>query len=515
MKNHFGVNSLVIELQSTIEFEKGFTATSILHPATYLNKVLVASNEGLMELWNIATQCVPTSAHCPVYSFFPSKRIFKFESSKLLSAPTFPLLGKKVQGSSAITALVQSPAIDVVGIGFASGEISVYDVRADERLMRMHMEGGGIRALGFRGDGQPILASASSNGHLALWDLNAGGRLLHMVRGAHDGAISALEWVPGQPLLITSGEDNSVKQWVFDSPTAAPRLLKFRAGHHSPPHLIRYYGDDGKQLLTASRDRSLRCTSVVRDSRSFELSQGSLAKKATSLSLPVASLKFPPITCLAYSPARAKDWDDILTGHTDETFARTWTMQSKRLGKYTLGFADEVKGKGKEKATLGSVKAVCVTACGNFGIASSSTGQIHMWNMQSGIRRRTFRLPAAPPEVTNRVHNSTVGGKAKERSVTGLATDPLNRWLVACTLDGTVNFFDFRTAEVEATLILPSTAVSMVLQRDSGLIAVVCDDLVVRVVDLETRKVVREMGGFRGRILDVVRTFALTLGGGD
>jgi U3 small nucleolar RNA-associated protein 21 len=46
--------------------------------------------------------------------------------------------------------LVQLPAIDVVGIGFASGEISVYDIRADERLMRMFMEGGGIRSLGFR-----------------------------------------------------------------------------------------------------------------------------------------------------------------------------------------------------------------------------------------------------------------------------------------------------------------------------------------------------------------------------
>lgn len=64
------------------------------------------------------------------------------------------------------------------------------------------------------------------------------------------------------------------KQWHFDSPTSPPRLLKFRSGHQIPPHLIRYYGDDGKQLLTASRDRSLRYTSVVRDSRSFELSQG-------------------------------------------------------------------------------------------------------------------------------------------------------------------------------------------------------------------------------------------------
>jgi U3 small nucleolar RNA-associated protein 21 len=32
-----------------------------------------------------------------------------------------------------------------------------------------------------------------------------------MIRGAHDGAISAVEWVPGQPVLVTSGEDNSVK----------------------------------------------------------------------------------------------------------------------------------------------------------------------------------------------------------------------------------------------------------------------------------------------------------------
>jgi hypothetical protein len=86
------------------------------------------------------------------------------------------------------------------------------------------------------------------------------------------------------------------------------------------------------------------------------LSQGSLAKKATTLSIPLASLKFPPITSISYSASRAKDWDDILTGHTDETFARTWTMQSKKLGKHSLGFADAVKGKSKERTVLGSVK---------------------------------------------------------------------------------------------------------------------------------------------------------------
>ena len=150
-------------------------------------------------------------------------------------------------------------------------------------------------------DGTQVLSAAASTGHIAFWDLNSGGKLLHVIRGAHEGAVTAVEWIPGQPILVSSGEDNSVKvgsycylhpltllnkildcggtrsmmqQWLSDSPTTAPRLHKFRSGHHEPPHLIRYYGEDGKQLLTASRDRSLRYTSVVRDSRSFELSQG-------------------------------------------------------------------------------------------------------------------------------------------------------------------------------------------------------------------------------------------------
>jgi U3 small nucleolar RNA-associated protein 21 len=50
------------ELQSTIEFDVGFSAVSVLHPATYLNKVLVASSQGSLQLWNIRTRLVPFAA---------------------------------------------------------------------------------------------------------------------------------------------------------------------------------------------------------------------------------------------------------------------------------------------------------------------------------------------------------------------------------------------------------------------------------------------------------------------
>jgi len=340
-----------------------------------------------------------------------------------------------------------------------------------------------------------VLCSASSSGSIVLWDLNSGGRLMHVVRGAHESAVCSIAWVPGQPLLISSGHDNSVKQWLFDSPTATPRLLKYRSGHQSPPHLIRYYGEDGKQLLSASSDRSLRYTSVVRDSRSFELSQGSLAKKSSALSKPMQSFKFPSIAAISYSTTRAKDWDDILTAHMDESLARTWSIQNKKVGKHKFQQHDG----SKRKSASPGVKAVCVTACGNFGITGTSGGSVCMWNMQSGIQRRVFE-PASPANKFDKGNDH----KREGTCVSGIATDALNRIVIVSTLAGAINFFNFHTSNLEYTLDLSSSILLISLHRDSSLLAAACEDMHVRIIDIETHRVVRELScGSRGRILDM------------
>ena len=81
---------------------------------------------------------------------------------------------------------------------------------------------------------------------------------------------------------------------------------------------------------------------------------------------------------------------------------------------------------------------MCVTACGNFGIASSSTGAIHMYNMQSGIKRKTLDVGPVPDGIKHRI-GAAASAKRKERRVNGLASDSLNRVIIASTLDGTVN----------------------------------------------------------------------------
>lgn len=58
-----------------------------------------------------------------------------------------------------------------------------------------------------------------------------------------------------------------------------------------------------------------------------------------------------------------------------------------------------------------------------------------MWNMQSGILRKSFSVGPPPVDVMNRGCVSKKG----ERVVIGLASDVLDKVLVACTLDGTLN----------------------------------------------------------------------------
>ena len=90
---------------------------------------------------------------------------------------------------------------------------------------------------------------------------------------------------------------------------------------------------------------------------------GSLTKKATTLSVPLTSLKNSSVTSLAFSTTRSKDWDDILTAHTDETYARTWSMLNKRLGQHALGITE----KGKTR-TVGVIKASLVGVVFSFRV---------------------------------------------------------------------------------------------------------------------------------------------------
>jgi U3 small nucleolar RNA-associated protein 21 len=164
----------------------------------------------------------------------------------------------------------------------------------------------------------------------------------------------------------------------------------------------------------------------------------------------VKSLKWSPIVGISSEVTRGKDWEDVVSMHEGEGFARTWRLQEKKAGRWALEMDDGVVSvsdpvlqvvfqRKNEYLPWIPVQAVCTSACGNYALAGSSTGQIKLWNLQSGQQRKTYQLEGVPAPVLGKGGKKVgkvVKGKKTGSSVTGLYTDALNTVLVASTLDG-------------------------------------------------------------------------------
>ncbi|KAJ2723736.1 rRNA-processing protein utp21 [Coemansia sp. Benny D115] len=425
------------ELFTEIEFQnESFQVTTIVHPSTYINKVVIGSAQGGMQVWNVQTR----------------KCLYEFKSF-----------------GSGISCMVQSPVIDVLAIGLLDGRVLLHNVKTDRAVMQLSQESR-VTSITFRTDDIPMMATASSEGDVALWDLDKK-RLLHILQGAHDSGIPSIDFMTGQPLLITSSADNSIKEWLFDGQDSVPRLLRLRSGHFSAPHMIRYHGEKGFDIMSAGRDRTLRMFSVIRDSQSVEMSQGKLAHDARTKKVNISQLRLPQVTEFMSNPAMTRSWDDVITCHQSSNKAHTWSSDRKALGKYTLHSPD------------GSViKTVAISACGNFGFMGLASGDIEMVNMQSGLSRRLF--------------------KGHSKMVTGVQADSCNLNVFSISLDSTLRIWDFATGTQKHCIELPSTPSRLIFHSESGLLACVCDDACVRVVDFETQRIVRKFLGHKNRITD-------------
>ena len=248
-----------------VEFEfnnDNFEITCVAHPATYLNKILLGSRQGRLQLWNLKTR----------------EKLYKFKG-----------------WGSAVLCIEQAPAIDVVAIGLESGDILVHNLKYDETIVKFSQDWGAVTGLTFRTDGPPILISSSGSGHLALWDLEER-RMAAQTRDAHGAEVAGIKCLQGEPLLLTSSPDNTLKQWIFDLPDGGSRLLRLKEGHAAPPTKIRFYGGLGNNILSSGEDSSLRSFSTVTDllNKSFGVASWNrkLSKKHKKLANPA---KMEPI----------------------------------------------------------------------------------------------------------------------------------------------------------------------------------------------------------------------------
>jgi U3 small nucleolar RNA-associated protein 21 len=85
--------------------------------------------------------------------------------------------------------------------------------------------------------------------------------------------------------------------------------------------------------------------------------------------------------------------------------------------------------------------------------------------------------------------------------VTGIKVDGLNRTVVSCGADGKVKFWDFQKGSLTHELDWKTPVSTIQFHRPSDLIGMSCGDGSVRVVDIGTRKLVRELWA-PGQVVD-------------
>lgn len=528
----------------------------VISMPTFLNKIFVGRKDGWVEIWNVSTGKL-------IYTILPPE----------------PDCGS-------VTCLEPSPALSLMAIAYSSGTMVITDVLMDKPVIRI--EAGSseapVQSISFRTDGtgaghdgrkDGVMATASSaTGDVTFWDLNKGGRVMGVLRGAHNppsrdgknvrGGVSRVEFLAGQPVIVTSGLDNSLKTWIFDTTpfSPIPRILHSRSGHAGPVNCLHFLPTDfdgsesgNKWLLSGGRDRSLWGWSLRRDGQSTEISQGHLRKKAKKIGIlasnPLAhgpttlleDLKAPEITSIAmslnrdggigaipgnppiwqkgHSDSKKKvdaeisgmtGWESVVTAHKGDSHARTWFWGRKRAGRWAFPTGDDT-----------NVSTVAISPCGTFAVVGSEGGSIDMYNLQSGVHRQRFPSRLTPSQArqvrlqqlrqADDVAQLQAGSGQKflpgtgkhTKAVTGLVVDAMNKMVISCSSDGKIKFWDFLTGTLLDQLDwAPMTyPIACRYHAANNLLAFACDDMSIRVVDMETKKTIREFWGPEESINDI------------
>ena len=529
----------------TVRLPESVRPMAWLHPDTYVNKVAIGTADGSVLIVNVRSGAIVHTCE-------------RVASAAIISMAQSPVVDVIGVGSADGHLVLHNLKLDAHITRFSHASHGSDDGSA-----------GAVTAVTFASEGQlafPAVVSATSAGALAVWNLESRS-LAAALPVAHDGAILFAGFLPRQPCVLTAGADNSVQIWQVDRIGGAPQVLRARAGHAAPPRLLRYYGGAAVASLASGAnaaaceiasgggsDRALRAFHTALDAQGGELSQGHLAARARALGVHANALRLAPISALAVSDRRRGQWSDVVTAHAGSSVAHTWAWDTRKISDVTLAMPNSSE----------SITALAISTCGHFAVAGGSRGSVIKFGLQTGARRGAFpmgdpadyvRIGARGPkrgglyadagavdrprrhetgaarnhsgaraidsiataidrtfglevttasQGTKRLRNSAAGGHTS--SVYGVAVDALNSTLISADATGKLLFWDFATAAQRGALVLPAGCAALVMHRDSGLVAILCDDFVTRIVDVSTRRLVRTLVGHTNRLSDAAFT---------
>ncbi|KAG5465006.1 hypothetical protein LSCM4_00455 [Leishmania orientalis] len=481
--------------------EHNETVTCIALLTGYTNKMLLATAEGTLQLWNFR------SGVCLWHSVRSSNGS-SGQASRAASG-----------GVAAITALACSRYKDIIAYGTTEGKVVACNVAADEVITTFdHSDSCAVTSLLFRTDKDGLLVSGTSRGEVVIWDLE---------NRCMDGTLTRSKQVRSElearerphvdvvhslimfnlpeytSLLITGSADNALMQFRFDTVDGLGVLVRERRGHMGSCTDAIFYNTD--LLITAGNDRALRVTHVFSDRASWELSQGKLGKRGREQNMGREAVKLPPATALAAATTRNYQWSSLVSLHAASALACGWRMDSRAM---------EFKLSGIQTSAH-TARALALSDCGNYAVVGYSSGNVTILSLQNRSVRHLFDAGLG----ADRAHDS---------SVECVEVACGNTVVVTAGLDGVIKMWDLWTSKLKAAISTDQPMTKSCLHEASSLF-IVAQHFTIRIYHVnpdvgltedELRTPVRELEGHNSPVTalalapDTYRYVASTSGDG-
>ncbi len=287
------ISAPAIKFAAPVSELKGHTGpvTSIAYAADG-NRVLTASKDGTVKVWNSATN----------------------ELTRTIELDDGPATAMAVSGTRVLT-------------GHANGAVVLWDWEKADKIGTFKRNDAEIWSVAFLGDGQRF-ATASHDWKIAVWD--AGSETGPFgVLDAHDNSVQAIAFgsAGSKPLLISGSADKSVRLWNLKS---LDRVRTYR-GHRDYVTAVAFAGN-GRDMASVSLDGNLRVWSA----RSSRLQRSFSAHKGAANAIVFAPSS--DVIATAGADGKVRVWDykkrrtpKTLPSHDGDVLALAFSPDGQRL----------------------------------------------------------------------------------------------------------------------------------------------------------------------------------------
>jgi WD40 repeat protein len=339
-----------------------------------------------------------------------------------------------------------SPNGQLVASGGDDNAIRLWNVATAEVSQVLRNHSGAVHAVTFSPDGKFVLSGGQEkkDDQVRLWNL-AGYqevRVLHatVLAGKDEDAVLSARFSPDGRQIVTASRDRTASLWDVAS---GDRLRQFEEGHEFLATSAVFFAD-GRRLATGAGDNTVRIWDIA------------LGTELAVLS-PTGRLG-----TLVVSP----DGDWIVTGSPGND-AQVWDSRSGAAAGTPLGGHTE------------AVSAAAFSPQGDTLATGDDSGQIRLWKKSAGANEWTL------------AHEL----RGHSRSITTLRFTPDGGRLVSSSGDHTCGQWDVATGKEDRSLVLkhPEYVTALDLSPDGTLALTACDDGIARLWRLADAQLLDEV----------------------